>query len=372
MNLRGLHPSRTTIDVAQHAGKRPHFTEDAMDLLSALNDFVRVAESGSFSRVAREKGFSPSAVTRQIAQLEQFFGVRLLHRTTRRLTLTDDGQLLIGYASRLLEESSAMERDLGRHRHSPTGLVRLGTVKGVGLYLATRLPQLLDRHPGLSVELVVCDHINELVESRLDLAMCDRNIADSSFVARQIATLAHAAVAAPSYLQGHAAPAAPTELGRHVCIVQDGKDGRGNWEFIGPQGPVSVPVSGQIHTNNERAALVMARSGYGVACLPHVQVRDDLMDGRLVRLMPDYAAKPSMLYAIYPSRRHLATRTRTVLDFLVQQGRGDLVSRSHHDAPASQELSMVARSSPALDRNVVPAVAMVRNASRSNRLAVIN
>ena len=327
-----------------------------MDLLSALNDFVRVAETGSFSRVAREKGFSSSAVTRQIAQLERYFGVRLFHRTTRRLNLTDDGQMLIGYASRLLQESSAMERDLGRHRHAPTGLVRLGTVKGSGLYLATRLPQLLDRHPGLSVELVVCDHINELVESRLDLAMCDRNIADSSFIARQIATLAHAVVAAPGYLQGRAVPEAPIELDRHMCIVQDGKDGRGIWDFIGPQGPVSVPVSGQIYTNNERAALVMARSGYGVACLPHVQVRDDLLQGRLLRLMPDYEAKPSMLFAIYPSRRHLAPRTRTVLEFLVQQGRGDMVSRSHRDRPANQEPPPGARSSPALDRTVVPAL----------------
>lgn len=330
-----------------------------MDLLSALNDFVRVAETGSFSRVAREKGFSNSAITRQIAQLEKHFGVRLLHRTTRRLNLTDDGQILFGHASRLLEESSAMEQDLGRHRHAPTGVVRLGTVMGAGLYLATLLPQLLDRHAGLSVELVVCDHINELVESRLDLAMCDGPIADSSFVARQIARLDYVLVAAPSYLQGRAVPGVPAELDRHVCIVQDGKDGRGIWELLGPEGPVSVPVSGQLYTNNERAALVMARSGYGIACLPGVQVHDDLRDGRLVRLMPEYAAKPSMLYAIYPSRRHLAPRTRAVLEFLVQQGHSERASRLQDHAPAR-------------DRNVVPSVAMVLNASPGHRLSLAN
>jgi DNA-binding transcriptional LysR family regulator len=343
-----------------------------MDLLGALSDFVRVVETRSFSRVAREKGSSHSVVTRQIAQLEQYFGVRLLHRTTRRLSLTDDGRILIDYANRLLEESSAMERDLGKHRHSPTGVVRLGTIMGAGLCLATRLPQLLDGHPGLSVELVVCDHISELVESRLDLALCDKDIADSSFVARQIAVLEHVVVAAPSYLQRHAVPRTPAELDHHNCIVQDSKGGRGSWEFKGPQGSVSVPVSGQLSTNNERAALVMARSGYGVACLPDVQVRDDIRDGRLVQLMPEYEAKPAMLYAVYPSRRQLAPRTRTVLEFLIQQGRSERAAQLWDDAPACQGPSPVALSAPTSHRNVVPATAMVRNAPSDNRLPVMN
>jgi DNA-binding transcriptional LysR family regulator len=343
-----------------------------MDLLSALSDFVRVVETGSFSRVAREKGSSHSVVTRQIAQLERYFGVRLLHRTTRRLSLTDDGQILIGYANRLLEESSAMESDLGKHRHSPTGLVRVGTIMGAGLCLANRLPQLLDRHAGLSVELVVCDHVSELVESRLDLALCDGNIAGSSFVARQIAILDYVVVAAPSYLQRHVAPRAPAELDHHICIVQDGKGGRRSWEFKGPQGPLSVPVSGQLSTNNELAALLMARSGYGVACLAAVQVRDDIRDGRLVRLIPEYGAKPSMLYAIYPSRRQLAPRTRTVLEFLVEQGRSERAAQLRHDAPINQPLAPVAMSARALHRNDVPTVAVVRNVSGDNRLPVVN
>jgi DNA-binding transcriptional LysR family regulator len=360
------------IDASQQADKRVNFTEDSMDLLSALSDFVRVVETGSFSRVAREKGSSHSVVTRQIAQLEQYFGVRLLHRTTRRLSLTDDGQTLIGYANRLLEESSAMERDLGKHRHSPTGLVRLGTIMGAGSCLAARLPQLLDRHAGLSVELIVCDHVSELVESRLDLALCEGKIADLSFVARQIATLDSVVVAAPSYLQRHAVPRAPTELDHHICIVQDSKGGRGSWEFKGPQGPVSVPVSGQLSTNNEVAALLMVRSGYGVACLPEVRVRDDIRGGRLVQLMPEYEAKPSMLYAIYPSRRQLAPRTRTVLEFLVQQGRSERAAQLRHDAPTNKDLSLVAISARTPCRNVVPTVAAVGKASGDNRLPVMN
>jgi DNA-binding transcriptional LysR family regulator len=194
---------RTRLRRLRFGQARLDFAEDYIDLFSVLNDFVRVVETGSFSRVAREKGSSHSAVTRQIAQLEQRFGVRLLHRATRRLSLTDDGQILIGYAHRLLEESSALERDLGKARRSPSGLVRLGTIMGAGLYLATRLPQLLDRHPGLSVELVVYGHVSGMVESRIDLALCDGDIAHSSFISRKIAMLAYvvAGVSGPARLQ---------------------------------------------------------------------------------------------------------------------------------------------------------------------------
>lgn len=338
-----------------------------MDLFSALNDFVRVVETGSFARAARQKGSSNSVVTRQVAQLEHHFGVRLLHRTTRRLSLTDDGEILIGHAKRLLEELAAMEQDLGRHRRSPTGLVRLGAIMGAGLGLTTRLPQLLERHAGLSVEIVVCDHVSELVESRLDLALCDGDIASSSFIARQIAKLAHVVVAAPSYLEQHAEPKAPVELDRHVCIVRDRKDGGGTWQFQGPRGPVSVEVSGRLSTNNERAALTMARSGYGIACLPDVQVRDDIRDRRLVRLMPEYEAKPSVLYAVYPSRRQLAPRTRTVLEFLAQQGGSTRSTLLHDNDTADHDPSLAAK--PALPRNIVPTVATLRSAFRGNQLA---
>ncbi len=343
-----------------------------MDLLSCLCDFVRVVEAGSFSRVAREKGSSTSAVTRQIAQLERHYGVRLLHRTTRRLSLTDDGQLLIGHANRLLEEAAAMEKALGKQRRSSSGLVRLGVTTGAGMSLATRLPRLLDRHAGLSIELVVCDHVSELVESRLDLALCDGDIADSSFIARQIAKLAYVVVAAPSYLQRHAEPRAPVELHRHICIVQHRNDRRRTWEFNGPLGPVSVVVSGQLSTNDERTALVMARSGYGIACLPDVQVCDEIRDRRLVRLMPEYEAKPSVLYAVYPSRRQLAPRTRTVLEFLLHQGPSEGSALLQDDGAADHGPWLARKLPPAPPHNIVPTVAMVPGASADNRVPVMN
>lgn len=294
-----------------------------MDLFYALGNFVRVADTGSFSRVARETGLCHTAISRQIAYLEQHFGVRLLHRTTRRMSLTGDGKILIGHARRMLEESSAMEQELGTHRDALAGLVRVGCIMGAGLFLAARLPLLLERNPELSVELVVCDHINEMVESRLDLALCDGDLLDSSFVARKIATFGYSVVAAPPYLRRRGVPKGPAELVRHTCILRGAEDRQETWEFDGPNGAVSVRVSGQLFSNNQRAALVMARSGYGIACLADAQVRDDIRAGRLIRLMPQYEPKPVVLNAVYPSRRQLAQRTREVLEFLIQQGRVD-------------------------------------------------
>ena len=141
-----------------------------MDLLGALRAFVRITETGSFSAVARESNASQSAVTRQIAQLEQHFAVRLFHRTTRRLSLTDDGEVLLTHARHLIEATDEMESALGRQSAAPRGLVRLGTSVAGGLFLATRLPTLLEQHPGLSVELVMGDQHSDMIEERLDLA----------------------------------------------------------------------------------------------------------------------------------------------------------------------------------------------------------
>jgi len=137
-----------------------------MDLIGALRAFVRVTETGSFSAVARETNASQSAVTRQIAQLEQHFQVRLFHRTTRHLSPTDDGNALLSLAQHLLDATDEMEAALGRQSGEPRGLVRLGTSVAGGLFLSTRLPVLLARHPGLSVELIMSDRHPDMIEER--------------------------------------------------------------------------------------------------------------------------------------------------------------------------------------------------------------
>ena len=292
-----------------------------MDLIAALRAFVRVTETSSFTAVARETHVSQSAVTRLIAQLEQHFDVRLFHRTTRRLSLTDDGQVLLTHARHLLESADEMETVLGRQSGAPRGLVRLGTSVAGGLFLATRVPVLLARHPGLSVELVMRDQNSDMVEERLDLAFRTGEIADASLVARRVGFLGRAVVAAPIYLERHGAPSTPADLAAHTCLIHDATPEPELWRFTGADGPISVRVSGAFIANDSQAVHRAARAGHGIASLPEIQLIDDLRAGRLFRLLEDYPSQRVPVQIVYPSRRNLAPRTRVVMDFLVEQTR---------------------------------------------------
>jgi DNA-binding transcriptional LysR family regulator len=292
-----------------------------MDLIGALRCFIRVVETGSFSAVSRESQLSQSAVTRQIAQLEQHFSARLFHRTTRRLSLTDDGQGLLTHARHLIDAADEMETALGRQSHSPTGLVRLGTSIAGGHFLAPRLPELLARYPGLKVELVMRDQFSDMVDERLDLAWRSGEIADASLVIRRIGQLGRAVVAAPIYLERHGAPSVPEDLAAHTCLIHDFMPDPELWRFTGPDGPVSVRVNGGFLANDSAAVRLAARAGHGIALLPEIQLIDDLRAGRLYRLLNDYPSEIVPVHIVYPSRRNLAPRTRVVMDFLVEQAR---------------------------------------------------
>src|SRR6266404_9446418 len=177
-----------------------------MDLLGALGILVRVVETGSLSAVAREMNASQSTISRHVSQLEEHFGVRLLHRTTRKLSLTDDGQMLMGLARPILDGVDGLEAALGRQRASPVGLVRVGVTVTGSRFLSQRLPILLADHPGLKVELVVSDRFGDMIEDRLDLAMRVGEIKDASLVARRSGIVVRVAAAAPSYIKRRGEP----------------------------------------------------------------------------------------------------------------------------------------------------------------------
>lgn len=290
-----------------------------MDIVSALAALVRVTETGSFSAVARERDVSKAAVARQILFLEKHFGVRLLHRSTRKLSLTDDGRMLIGFARPVLEGVETMEGALGRQSVSPVGLVRVGIMVAASHFLAPRLPALLASKPGLKVELVVSDLAGDMIEDRLDLSMRVGEITDASVIARRIGIAAHVVVAAPSYIEKHGRPCKPAELGRHTCIVHNIGPDSDIWTFAGRKGSQDVRVSGGILANDGGAVNLAARAGFGIAFLPLVQVVDDLRSGELIRILSDYPSPGMPFSLVYSSRRHLAPRTRVVMDFIVEQ-----------------------------------------------------
>src|ERR1700761_2529359 len=220
-----------------------------MDLINGLHTFFRVVETGSFWAVAREANASQSAITRQVAQLEEHFGVRLFHRTTRKISLTDDGQDLVGRARHLLEEAEDLEDTFGKNGGSPTGLVRIGVPVGAAMLLVSDFMGLLSKYPGLSVELVVSEQVEDLVAERLDLALRFGQSGDTSLVARSLATVGSAPVAAPAYLERPGAPEHPADLADHVCIIHERGADSARWVFNGPDGSREVEIHSSFRSN---------------------------------------------------------------------------------------------------------------------------
>jgi DNA-binding transcriptional LysR family regulator len=305
--------------VATHGHMTPQRAEATLDLLACLSSFVRVADTGSFSAVAREMAFSQSAVTRQIAHLEEHFGVRLFHRTTRRLSLTEDGDGLLEHARHLVDDAAVIEDLLNGKRNGPTGVVRLGVSVSAAQFLVSRLPVLLKRHPGLVVDLDVNDRREDLIENRIDVAMRTGEIDDTSLIARRIGVISPILVAAPSYLERAGHPERPDELAAHSCICNGTIVKPMTWHFMGPEGPVRVQVGGGISVNNSEVASRIALSGFGIALLPGFQVLDHIRERRLVRILRGYPSPGVPIHLIYPSRRNLAIRTRVLMDFLTEQ-----------------------------------------------------
>jgi DNA-binding transcriptional LysR family regulator len=291
-----------------------------MDLLYALGTFVRVVESGSFSAAARETNSSHTSVTRLIGQLEDHFGVRLLHRTTRHLSLTDDGENLLGRARGMLETAEEMEATLGRSKASPTGRVRVGLPPGMATLVTSHLSDLLRHHPGLAVDLVIGERFGDFTEERLDLVVQTGTSDNTSAIGRTIGTFGRALVASPAYLEEHGVPQSPEDLATHSCIIHENGPDSDRWSLTGPDGPVHVRVTGALHASSSTTVHRAALSGYGIACLLEPHVLDDIRTERLHRLLPDWASEQEHTFVSYPSRRNLPPRTRVLIDFFVSLG----------------------------------------------------
>lgn len=306
-----------------------------MDLLGAFRCFVRVAETGSFSAVAREVGATQPAISRQIAALEAHFDVRLIQRTTRSLTLTQDGQDLLSHARRVLDTVEETEEVLGKRRASPSGTVRLASSTAMArLHIVPRLPRLLERYPQLEVELSISEQAQDLIAENIDLAIRAGTIGDSSLVARHLGSTGRGVMAATSYLATHGEPQSPAELADHACIIYTGGFGSQrltahSWDFEGPAGSVTVEVSGRFRCDSVEGISDGLRAGLGVARLPIWMFSEDIRRGEVKPILTHWQTSRIPIHAVYPSRRHLAPRVRAIIDYFVAEFRLDPVVSDH-------------------------------------------
>jgi DNA-binding transcriptional LysR family regulator len=229
--------------------------------------------------------------------------------------------MLLGLARPVLDGVDGIEAAIGRQSASPVGLVRVGVTVTASRFLAQRLPVMLADHPGLKVELVVSDQFGDMIEDRLDLALRVGEITDASLVVRRFGTASLVAIAAPSYIERKGRPSTPADLASHTCIVHDVGPGSNVWTFVTSEGSEQFHVSGGFLANDVSAVHLAACSGYGIALLPLFEVLDDLRSGVLACMLSEFPAPSIPLSLVYPSRRHLAPRTRVVFEFILEQAR---------------------------------------------------
>lgn len=292
-----------------------------MDFLSALSVFVRVAETGSFSAVARERGVTQPAISRQIAALEEHLGARLVHRTTRSVALTEEGRDFLAPAQTVLQSVEEAESAVGSRQGGITGLVRVSCQPVFGrVVIAPRINVLLQRYKGLSIDLVHAEPTLDLVHDAVDLAIHAGELPlDRSYVVRKMGAFSPIIVGAPAYLDDSPALHHPTDLSKHECIIDDNAAHREVWTLHGPEGEVEIPVGGRFRTDNSDSKREAVLSGLGLAPLSSWLVRHDLSAGALRIVLPQWRLQPVPVHAIYPSRRNLAPRVRVVLDFLLER-----------------------------------------------------
>jgi len=308
--------------------------------------FVKVVGAGSLSGAARDLGLSPAMVSRTLASLEARLGVRLLHRTTRRIHLTDEGAVYHDACVRILGEVDEANSAASAGRGVPQGTLKVALPASFGhRQIAPLVPRFAERYPKVRLALHLSDRAVNLVEEGYDLAIRIAELEDSSLAARKLAPNRRVICASPAYLDRHGTPRTPEELTRHSFLVANWEhDFSMTLEYKDPQGrPGEVRVSGRYACDNWEVLREWAVAGLGIALKSTWDVRDHLDDGSLVSLCPGYIFDTDVaIYAVYPHRRYLAAKTRAFIDFLAES----FGPEPHWDLPLAQDSRQAARTSP--------------------------
>jgi DNA-binding transcriptional LysR family regulator len=291
-----------------------------MDRLATMEAFVKVAETKSFSEAARRLRSSKSLVSRQISALEAELGVRLLQRTTRSLTLTEEGRSYHAEVTRILADIEVANAAVTQSKVAPRGRLRVSAPMSFGiLHLAPILPRFLARFPEVELDLSLNDRYVDLIDEGFDLSIRVGRLAESSLVARRLAPFRMILCASPDYLSRHGTPKAPEELKQHQCLCYSTNSLTPEWRLQKPDGsPWPVQIAGHLHANNGDVLRVAAIEGAGIAYLPSFIVGADLQAATLVSLMPDFVPQDAAIYAVYPNSRHLSPKVRAFIDFTLE------------------------------------------------------
>lgn len=281
--------------------------------------FVTVVDLGSQSAAADHLDLSRPVVSRYLAELEAWVGARLLHRTTRKLSLTAAGNETLPRCRQMLELSEDMQAAVGAAGDTPRGLLRISVSTSFGQsQLAAAVTDYVRLNPGVTIDLQMLDRTVNLVDERIDLAIRTSRELDPSLIARQLTVCRSVLCASPAYLREHPAPRRVDDLSQHNCLTHS-YFGKSLWHFTSDGEELSVPVQGNISANEASTLLSATLSGAGVSLLPSYQAGVHVQRGDLVRLLPDAEPRVMNIYAVYASRKHMPAALRSMLDFLAQR-----------------------------------------------------
>jgi len=301
-----------------------------------LRLFVEVMRRRSFAAVARDRNVDPSSISRTISGLEDHLGVRLFHRTTRALSPTDPAIAYFEFIEPLVDELDHAEMVVADTGSAPRGTLRItAPVTFAQVNLVPLLPELAERYPELSFDLVLTDRFLDLVDERIDLAVRLGRPADSSLIAHRLCDMVYSVCASPEYLRRHGRPTTPEELEGRECLRYPVSGYGARWKFRCGDGPVvEVPVRGRVVASNGVVLRQCAVAGMGILMLPRWNVADELRRGALVELLTEYRATASEFdigaWMLYPSKTYLPRKVRVLIDYLKQ--------KFAHGAPAEAGL----------------------------------
>lgn len=295
-----------------------------MDRLKQIESFVAVATKGSLTAAANAEGVAPAVIGRRIDALEERLGVKLLMRTTRRITLTHEGSAFLEDCQRILVELATAEASVTEGGVKASGHLRITAPAGFGRrHVAPLVPRFLGLHPDVSVSLNLSDRVVDIINEGFDCAVRVGDLPDSSLVSVRLADNRRMCVASTDYLKRHGTPRQPSELAKHRCLLlsSDASQPRG-WAFTVDGKVVHVRPAGTLDCSDGQVLHDWCAQGLGIAWRSTWEVQDEVNDGRLVAVLEDYAAPPNGIYAVFPQRKHLPLRVRLWIDF-VKQAYGD-------------------------------------------------
>ncbi len=295
-----------------------------MEHFGAIPVFIAVIESGGFSAAAEKLGISKSAVSKRINKLEMQLGVRLLHRTTRKLSLTEAGERYFEHAAQALLAANQAEDAVTELQGEPQGTLKISTPMSFGrLHIAPLIPKLLKRYPKLQVNVVMDDRKVDLIAEGYDIAIRSGYLSDSTLIARKLAPLHQVLCASPDYVKRHKHPSTPAELNEHNCLLFSYSSDTNEWTLNQKGYSETVRVSGNYRVNNSEALLEALKEGVGIGRLPTFVAGPDLKAGRLIKILDTYHIPSQNFYAVFPEREYLPAKVRAFIDFAIEYFGGD-------------------------------------------------